>query len=827
MPAAGARRSTRVFMPKAPKPPQPQDQADPATRVLRSGKRLAADRIRWDAKDAAAFHVDVHHDQPDEKEDLPKPALPPLTKSFGIVYNRKRRRRRHLAAEVLADDEDGDRRFGIVYTRRKCKRSKVAAVRLQHQPEASCDLAAAIPCSSSRAFVSRTGLLDAHFSTLLDVDAAAHSGALTLVVLVDTSCPGSSHRLLNLLLPVLWWMRCSGQRDKVWNLATFILSASFAAAFASRGVHFVKLQSKRAPALFHRPLVQCGWCVIHGSNKSGPLLSVIFSALPSYFWSLHYAVALDSMYLPPVIRHSRLLVGVSEEIRPRTPLFVDSAAQSAGIAISTTGIGSHDSCGVVPNTVSHEQVAGLAHGLRLKKYQRKRRSMRHPKNRRRLIARSPSNSFGIKQRVAAIQTEVKLPSSKQEPPVEPVQPKAALEISLDLLENMDESDVSTPLGSTRRKRSSLKSPVDRMNERLALAEVRQNIDSVHSKANLLILHADRCWREEGAEVMLELSDTNKWCIVVKIQGVTRYSLKPSDMRTCVINRHTQAYMWAIDDAWKLEFIDKWDWLLFKELHVVGRERNSQGKTIPIPGVREVADETKVIVTDPFTRPVPEYIRMVDDEVGRALSRDSIYDMDSEDERWLIQLNHADSDQSSCQIKHISYEDFEMIISIFEKDVYNNAQGANDLAELLSRNPALRKDGNMHAVYEYWTKKRSKRGVPLLRIFQGAPLRRGHLSHKSAMRRRRSLKRQRSQAGRGKPEALLHDNAEEEAALQRVTQAEHAAKRAVDTAIRLRNRAQSLMANAELATYRSVMALRIAEAARISDSSRDIVCTILD
>lgn len=326
--------------------------------------------------------------------------------------------------------------------------------------------------------------------------------------------------------------------------------------------------------------------------------------------------------------------------------------------------------------------------------------------------------------------------------------------------------------------------------------------------------------------MLELSDTNKWCIVVKIQDVTRYSLQPSDLRSHVVNRHTQAYIWAIDDAWKLEFTDKWDWLLFKELHVVGRERNSQGKPIPIPGVHEVSDDMEGIVADPFSRPV-DYIRMVDDEVARALSRDSIYDMDSEDERWLIQLNHAYSNQNSSQRKHTSYEDFEMIISIFEKDAYNNPKGIIDLGELISRYPALGKDDNVHAVYEYWTNKRSKRAAPLLRIFQGAPLRRGHLSQKSAMKRKRSFKRQRSQAGRGKPETLLQDHAEEEAALQRVAQAERAAKQAVETAVRLRNRAQSLMANAELATYKSVMALRIAEAARISDSSRDIVCTILD
>ncbi|KAG2582878.1 hypothetical protein PVAP13_6KG155300 [Panicum virgatum] len=757
MPAAGARRSTRVFMPKAPKPLQAQDQADPATRVLRSGKRLAADRIRWDAKEAAAaaaFNVDVDHDQQHLKEDSPKPVLPPLTKSFGIVYTRKRRRRRHPAAEVLAENEDGSRRFGIVYSRRKGKRLKVAPLQLPQGPDASSDLSAAIPCSSQE-FASRTGFLDAHFTAFVD-GSAAQSGALTLVVLVDTSCSRSSHRFQGLLLPVLRWMRRSRQRDKVRNLVTFILSAGVAAAFASQGVHFVKLQRLRASALLHRPLLQCGWCALYGAKKSEPLVSIVFSALPSYFWSLHSSVALDSMYLPAVIRESSPLSGVAEGIYTHTPLYVDSGAQSTGIA-KLTSIGSDEPFRVVSDYLPLEQVAGLVgHGLKLKKHQRKRRSMRHPRSRRRLSSRLPGNAIGMKQSTVAIHTEVKMPSNSQEPPVEPVHPKAALEISLDLLENMDESDVSTPMGSTRRKRSSLKSPVDRMNERLALAEVRQNIDSVHSKANLLIIQADRCWREEGAEVMLELSDTNKWCIVVKIQGVTRYSLKPSDLRSHVVNRHTQAYIWAIDDAWKLEFTDKWDWLLFKELHVVGRERNSQGKPIPIPGVHEVSDDMEGIVADPFSRPV-DYIRMVDDEVARALSRDSIYDMDSEDERWLIQLSHAYSNQNSSQRKHTSYEDFEMIISIFEKDAYNNPKGIIDLGELISRYPALGKDDNVHAVYEYWTNKRSKRAAPLLRIFQGAPLRRGHLSQKSAMKRKRSFKRQRSQAGRGKPETLLQES----------------------------------------------------------------------
>ncbi|KAL6590971.1 hypothetical protein ACP70R_050153 [Stipagrostis hirtigluma subsp. patula] len=833
MPAAGARRSTRVFMPKPPKPPQPQDQADPATRVLRSGKRLAADRVRWDAKDAAFpdVLVDGHdhdhdhghghdHDQQRDKE-FPKPELPPLTKSFGVVYSRKRR----LRPPTTGLEGDSSRRFGTVYSRRRDKRPKVTPIRRGPETDAASDLAAAIPCSSSREFASRTGFLDVHFSALVN-NATAHSGAVTLVVLVDTSYPGSFRRLLGLLLPVLRWMRRSRQRGKVLSLASLVWSVGVAAAFASQGLHFVKLQRRSASALLHRTLSQCGWCALHGTKKSEPLLSVNFSALPSYFQSLHSAVALDSMYLPAVIRQSRLLVAGPEQMHPHTPMDVDSGSQSNGIAEPTADPESHEPHRVTLDYVPLEQVAGVVvHGLRLKKHQRKRRSIRRPQNHRRLTSRLPDNGIEMKQRIAATPTVVELPSSRQEPPVEPVQHKPALEISLDFLENMDESDVSTPMGSTRKqKRSSLKSPTERMNERLALAEVRQNIDSVHCKGNLLILQPDRCWREEGAEAMLELSDTNEWCIVVKIQGATRMSLKPSEPRLTGINRFTHACIWAVDDGWKLEFTDKWDWLVFKELHVVGRERNSQGKTIPIPGVHEVSDDTEGFLTDPFSRPVPDYIRVVDDEIARALSRDSIYDMDSEDEQWLIQLNCVNSDQNSSWRKQISHEEFEKIITTFEKDAYNNPDGTNDVAQVLSRYPALGKDDSILAVYEYWTKKRSNRAAPLLRIFQGAPLRRGQT--KSATKRKRSFKRQRSQAGRGKPEAFLQDYAEEEA-LQRVAQAEHAAKQATERAIRLRRRAQSLMANAELATYKSVMALRIAEAARISDSSRDIVSTILD
>lgn len=101
-------------------------------------------------------------------------------------------------------------------------------------------------CSSSREFASRVGLLeDAHF-----LDGAAGSRSAVLVVLIDPSRPGNSHRSSRFLLPVLPWLRQS-QRSHVRSLASFLLaSPAVATAFASHGVHFIRLQRQRAVSSF-------------------------------------------------------------------------------------------------------------------------------------------------------------------------------------------------------------------------------------------------------------------------------------------------------------------------------------------------------------------------------------------------------------------------------------------------------------------------------------------------------------------------------------------------------------------------------------------------
>lgn len=57
---------------------------------------------------------------------------------------------------------------------------------------------------------------------------------------------------------------------------------------------------------------------------------------------------------------------------------------------------------------------------------------------------------------------------------------------------------------------------------------------------------------------------------------------------------------------------------------------------------------------------------------------------------------------------------------------------------------------------------------------------------------------------------------------KVQEAKAAANKSEDLAVRLRQRAQQLMENADLATYKAAMALKIAEAAKIAKSTEAVV-----
>ncbi|OWM82241.1 hypothetical protein CDL15_Pgr001815 [Punica granatum] len=124
------------------------------------------------------------------------------------------------------------------------------------------------------------------------------------------------------------------------------------------------------------------------------------------------------------------------------------------------------------------------------------------------------------------------------------------------------------------RRSSRKKPAQVVNDistamptaTTALAPL-QDIDSTSCFANLLIIESDKYFREEGATVLLEPSASGEWFLVVKREGLTRYTYKANEvMKPDVSNWFSYATIWTGDNGWTLEFLNRDDWFKFRDLY---------------------------------------------------------------------------------------------------------------------------------------------------------------------------------------------------------------------------------------------------------------------
>ncbi|KAG1354748.1 putative UMP-CMP kinase [Cocos nucifera] len=775
MPSVGTRRSTRVFVPKAPAKATVAAASDggPLARVLRSGKRLAVsdqtlekkadggdgEGVEWLRVLAGTGNpVDLRWWKGEEEkgdfgaeDEWREPAAPqsdeflasanrrasmdsPQEKKFGIVYNRKRPR-------PLSDDTSPSH----------CGIGEKDSERDRRITE------------SARGFAEKVGILGDDIWT-------GSRGSMVLSVLIDSCCSSSSLQFSRLLISVVSWMKKARVRFR--QFAAFLLSELMSTAFSLNGVHFLPVRHCKNNVFFSNSVSACGLCNIYGAKQFIPLFSLNFSAIPFFFKSLHVTMLLGSQYLPGVFAkyalglHTYFPVAVRfEEYDSHIPAETGFSGTEVVVSVipAVKRNESHTAL-EVPKSVGRSAV--IVHGSRLRRHrhQRKRSSSRHSRSRHPFAMNSRLGSLRSDQHRIGGFPEAKALSLRNSF-VEPVHVKTIESCVSDFLSSKDDSDVSTPLGSREKNRKlSIMSPIERIKElKLALAEVKQNIDSAHCNANILVTVSDRCWREEGAHVMLESSHFKEWCIAVKVRGMTRYLHKAQDMRPCVVNRFTHAYMWSGEDGWKLEFCDKWDYLVFKELHMECHERNSQSaqdvpvRTIPLPRFREVSGY-KDSATATFVRP-DDYIRVMDDEVGRAVASDApSYDMDSGDEEWLQHLNSCSSDVENNGFGHVSEETFEKIIFALEKDAYGSPNDIYDKERALDLCWDLGKRNMLVAVYDYWVEKRNQKCAALVKAFQYhvPTLRRAQFMQRPLFQKRRSIKRQRCQSGRGKPEFLLED-----------------------------------------------------------------------
>ncbi|XP_057959274.1 uncharacterized protein LOC131151842 isoform X2 [Malania oleifera] len=239
--------------------------------------------------------------------------------------------------------------------------------------------------------------------------------------------------------------------------------------------------------------------------------------------------------------------------------------------------------------------------------------------------------------------------------------------------------------------------------------------------NVLITVGDRGWREHGARVVLELADHNEWRLAVKLSGATRYSYKAHQfMQPGTTNRYTHDMTWKGGKDWILEFPDRSQWMLFKEMHEECYNRNVRAalvKNIPIPGVRLIEDSDDNGSEVPFVQNSPKYFRQLETDVDMAMDPLRIlYDMDSDDEQWIVQ-NHIALDESMSSLCGVSEQIFEKAMDMLEKVAYTEQRDQFTSEEVSEFMAGIGPAEVVKSIHDHWRQKREKKGMPLVRQLQ--------------------------------------------------------------------------------------------------------------
>ncbi|MCO5607711.1 hypothetical protein L7F22_061910 [Adiantum nelumboides] len=227
-------------------------------------------------------------------------------------------------------------------------------------------------------------------------------------------------------------------------------------------------------------------------------------------------------------------------------------------------------------------------------------------------------------------------------------------------------------------------------------------------ANILLSNETRSWREFGVRVELQ-SRKSEWVVVVELEGAS-YSHKVVESTiTSRVNRFTHAMMWKGGDGWILEFCDRMQWIFFKRMHEECGHRNARAafvKQIPIPFVKhiDVSSGGRTFDTILFGERWPG-------EVENALDcTKRVYDMDSEDERWLALRNQRTEER-------VSMETFERIIDKLERITFlrqGEVVASDEVAELCEN---MASEEAVLAVHHHWSEKRTRKDNALIRYFE--------------------------------------------------------------------------------------------------------------
>ncbi|KAL2482102.1 Enhancer of polycomb-like transcription factor protein [Forsythia ovata] len=770
MPAVGMRKSTRVF----------------GARVLRSGRRLYTEPRLSGKYLRAADKENEWIELPNNSLDSGGDAGKRCKRAWHEIEN-KNENENGSAIDIVVESKMvecvplvkiDDRMYGIEYKR---KRKKIVL--------SSSDISE--DKMFGKQFVRKSWRKKYGANELSETCREFHNnaGRCSELALIASECSyDNGYCISHFLNSVFKYMR--RVRIGLQRLSAFLLSEPICGAFSSRGFLFLQdWISIKNP----------GFCIISGSRSSIPMFAVDFSAVPSCFMHLH-----SSMFLRPV-QLACVLVMNSQRVTKIVEKVTDEEPSSQ----IPSGIDQSDGV-MVASRIDGSEARELSQS-----------AIRFPKSTVRNV--HSRNGCNIKKMKTSLKRKRGRP-----PSVLRVQ-KASRALASDFL---------------RCRHDIQSSSVTPSHILMSYAERTQDLGANSCSANILTIEMDKCYREEGAIITLEVSASEQWFLAVVRDGIYRYSLAAKNiLRPCGCNRFTHAIIFTGDSGWKLEFPNKLDWAIFKELYKKCSERNVQvhaTSILPIPGVREVSypvDSNNV----PFIRP-DSYITFKGDELTRALEkRTANYDMDSDDEEWLNKFNNKFYAEKKLH-ELVMPESFELIIDALEKGIhYNPDDYTDDIAADIFCMDLERKEV-VEAIRNYWIKKRRQKHSSLVRIFQFYQPRRMQVIPRSVLRKKRSFKRQGSQAGRGKQRTLLQAIVAEQDSLTAMAaerdvleqhniflkkqEAKSAANASEVLAVLKRQQAQLLAENADMSTYRATMAMRIAEAAQITEALSTVTPSFL-
>ncbi|KAL3579447.1 hypothetical protein D5086_020951, partial [Populus alba] len=699
MPSVGLRRTTRVFG---------VIKGVDGARVLRSGRRLWQEsgdgKLRRSNDGDEWYRTIIKNDNNYQTKNQNKNSDLKYKENSGWAHDDKLKKDLGVVIAIAAPKRiksvKSEKKFGIVYRR---KRKRLGG----EKSEDSEDKKFGIQFSRRQ----RRSLDDESSESLVCTP--------ELVVLVDDFSSSSSNGLSCFLSSVLRYIKRVNL--SLSELADFLLSEPISSVFASNGLHFARdLSADRI-----------GICKFFGTRQLLPMFSVDFSSIPLCFVHMHLSLFVRFKFLSPIPVNNSSDEDDEDDDVMMSGSKVDQSCMTmkTDFALKITAVPEIDNFGskaVVHPSVRASKLAGRStqyrNGLNSRGIQKRRSSLRRGRPRNSAIA-------GLHKASGALVSDL-ISSRRKGIPFSSVVSKNKLRRSI---------------------RSSPAANIKEINS--AAVGVKKDMNMSSCSANILVSESDRCYRIEGATVMFEFTGSREWVLVVKKDGLTRYThLAQKSMRTCASNRFTHDIIWTGDDNWKLEFPNRQDWFIFKELYKECSDCNvpaSVSKVISVPGVREVIGYENGSGA-PFFRPYA-YISSKNDEVARALARSTAsYDMDSEDEEWLKKYNNdflAESD-------HLSEDNFELLIDGLEKSYYCNPDDFTDenAAAKYCKDFGWREVAE--AVYSYWMKKRKQKCSPLLRVFQGHQAKKTPVIPKPVLRKRRSFKRPPSQFGRGKQPSLL-------------------------------------------------------------------------